>query len=238
MHTREASTVLRDPAYTVPPVPAAAPASVAWLRASVARFSSGAVHSRRRGLAVQELAAIDPARLREAAAERAVRALAGGVPLATVARRVPVELLAESLGAPAEVVPDVLAVARVYLPAGTPADAEADRAVERLVAVFGADEPGAARIGLLAQACEATAGLILRAVERGDRGLLDTLRSDPPVRGTRRIDPRDGTEVFVDFGTDGRLAFGAGAHECPGREHAMALAAGVVEAAWADVASK
>jgi hypothetical protein len=36
--------------------------------------------------------------------------------------------------------------------------------------------------------------------------------------------------VFVDFGTDGSLAFGAGAHECPGRPHAMALAAGVVAA--------
>ena len=229
MRTRAALDILRDPTYTVPPVPAAVePASVAWLRASVARFSDGAVHERRRAHVVEELAAIDPARLRAAAFDRAGRALAGGVPLATVARRVPVELLVESLGGPADAVPDVLAVGRVYLPATTPADAEADRAVERLVAVFGAGERGAARIGLLAQACEATAGLILRAV---DRGLWEALRSDPPVRGTRRVDPLDGAEVFVDFGTDGRLAFGAGAHECPGREHAMALAAGVVQAA-------
>jgi cytochrome P450 len=117
--------------------------------------------------------------------------------------------------------------------------------------VFGADERGAARIGLLVQACEATAGLITRAVSRPDTVLpdtvlpdtvlpdtvlLETLRFDPPVRGTRRIDPHDGAEVFIDFvranrgGTGEPLTFGAGAHRCPGQEHAMAIAAGVVEA--------
>ena len=50
--------VLTDPAYDVPGVPDA-PAGVAWLRASVPRFSTGATHERRRALAVAELAKLD-----------------------------------------------------------------------------------------------------------------------------------------------------------------------------------
>src|SRR5271163_4144943 len=52
-----ALTVLTDPAYVVPPVPPAS-AGVAWLRATVARFSSGAVHERRRALVIALLDAI------------------------------------------------------------------------------------------------------------------------------------------------------------------------------------
>ena len=228
----DALAVLRDPAYTVPPVPDA-PSGVAWLRASVARFSSGAAHERRRGYAVEELARVDPAALRRAALDRATRALASGAPLESVSRVVPVELLAAALGAPGDVVPDVLAVAKVYLP-GSGDDPAADEAVDRLAGVFGADERGAARIGLLCQACEATAGLIERAVHRGDP-LDEVLRVDPPVRGTRRLDEQR-EPVFVDFvranldANGEHLTFGAGAHQCPGQEHALALAAGGVEA--------
>jgi cytochrome P450 len=231
-HYAEALAVLRDPAYTVPPVPDAGSLGVAWLRAHVARFSGGAVHERRRGHVLHELARVDPAALRREAFDRA---RARSAPIEVLSRLVPVEVLAAALGAPADIVPLVLAVARVYLP-GNGDDPAADAAVGRLVAVFGADERGAARIGLLVQACEATAGLITRAVSRSDTVLLDTLRFDPPVRGTRRIDPHDGAEVFIDFvranrgGTGEPLTFGAGAHRCPGQEHAMAIAAGVVEA--------
>jgi hypothetical protein len=236
-HYAEALAVLRDPAYTVPPVPDAGSLGVAWLRAQVARFSGGAVHERRRGHVLHELARVDPAALRREAFDRA---RARSAPIEVLSRLVPVEVLAAALGAPADIVPLVLTVARVYLP-GSGDDPAADVAVGRLVAVFGADERGAARIGLLVQACEATAGLITRAVSRRvtvlpDTVLLETLRFDPPVRGTRRIDPHDGAEVFIDFvranrgGTGEPLTFGAGAHRCPGQEHAMAIAAGVVEA--------
>ncbi|HEX5401208.1 MAG TPA: hypothetical protein VFX16_02775 [Pseudonocardiaceae bacterium] len=49
-------TVLTDPTYTVPVVPDAT-TGVAWLRASVARFSEGATHDRRRALAQADIAA-------------------------------------------------------------------------------------------------------------------------------------------------------------------------------------
>ncbi|HET9140618.1 MAG TPA: hypothetical protein VFO68_14730, partial [Actinophytocola sp.] len=90
------------------------------------------------------------------------------------------------------------------------------------------DEATAARIGLLVQACDATAGLVRNAGERGADGTPEetvaaTLREDPPVRSTRRV--RDGEPVTVDLST---LPFGAGPHACPGREHAVAIACGVV----------
>jgi cytochrome P450 len=74
-----------------------------------------------------------------------------------------------------------------------------DAAVTRLVAAFGggvADEPAAARIGLLVQACDATAGLIgntVLALSRSrypdptDAVVAETLRYDPPVRAMHRV---------------------------------------------------
>lgn len=62
---------LADPAL-VPELPAAdggpAGASVAWLRATVARFSSGEAHRRRRALVEAELARLEPVSLRQVAA--------------------------------------------------------------------------------------------------------------------------------------------------------------------------
>ncbi len=152
------SDALTDPAYTVPSVPPA-DHGVAWLRASVARFSSGADHARRRALAVDALATVDPDELRKAA-----RNAAG-----------PVEVLAEALGLPASVADDVAIVARSYQP-HTTITVEADQAVERLVARHGTkDEATANRIALLVQACDATKALVAGR--------------QPPVPATRRIGP-------------------------------------------------
>jgi hypothetical protein len=184
------STVLTDPEFTVPPVPDAE-TGVAWLRASVVRFSSGAVHERRRALVEAELDKIDPEALRK---ER---------------KSGPVEVLAEAMGLPSTVAADVETVAKSYQP-HTVITVEADAAVERLVKVCGArDEVTANRIGLLVQACAATAALIAG--------------NDPPVPVTRRIAP-DGSLVEVDLS---EYPFGLGAHACPGRAHALALAAGL-----------
>jgi cytochrome P450 len=150
-------------------------------------------------------------------------------------------------------VPAVRAVAGSYQPhtAVTPA---ADAAVAELVAAFGGtpDERTATRIGLLVQACDATAGLIRQAAATGagaptEAVLTETLRHDPPVPGTRRVAPG----VVLDFAaanrdpaafpdadrfdpgrTDGNrhLTFGAGEHACPGADVALALAAGVLDA--------
>ncbi|MEV4598556.1 oxidoreductase [Amycolatopsis sp. NPDC049253] len=124
----------------VPPVEV----NVAWLRAMVARFSSGEDHARRRKLVVEELAKADPESLREVAAEKP--------------RQGPVATLAQVLGF--EVDPgDVGKVARAYQP-HFPQSAEADEACRRLVEAVGQpDERTAAKVGLLVQAA-ATESLI------------------------------------------------------------------------------
>ena len=194
--------LLGDP---VAPVPFAT-SGVAWLRAHVARFASGEEHRRRRARAVAELERIPPAVLVRRAAER------GGHP---------VEVLADALGLPVRLA-DVQAVAASYQP-HTTVTPEADEAVARLVATAGGewDERTAARIGLLVQACDATATLVRRARDRGMK-VEDVLRDDPPVRFTRRA-PLHGGTVVLDLATAG-LPFGAGPHACPGRDHALALA--------------
>ncbi|MFI9010080.1 isocitrate lyase/phosphoenolpyruvate mutase family protein [Actinosynnema sp. NPDC053489] len=180
--------VLADPTYVVPPVPAAA-SGVAWLRAGVARFSEGADHVRRRALVARVLDGVDPGSLRRPGD--------------------PVAVLAEAMGLPRAVAPDVTAVAACYQP-HVPVTAAADAAVARLVAACGGvwDEGTANRIGVLVQAGAATRALIAGV--------------EPPVPVTRRVGP-DGSEVEVDL----RDAwFGAGRHACPGREHALALVEG------------
>ncbi|MGW0659915.1 cytochrome P450 [Streptodolium elevatio] len=90
----------------------------------------------------------------------------------------------------------------------------------------------------------------------------ETLRLDPPVRGTRRrttapvpeLGLPEGASVFLDFaganrdpdafpdpdtfdptrGSTAHLTFGHGLHACPGRDHALAIACGVLEALSAD----
>ncbi len=217
----------------VPPVPQdVPPGGVAWLRASVARFSNGGDHARRRSLAIRELATVSVESLREKAfqwTERIVADVDAVDVMAAIARPVPVGVLAEELGLP-DVSADVAVVASAYHPHVTP-DAAAEAALARLIAACGgvADEQAAARIGLLIQACDATAGLIGNAVPvflRGNLAALNVvLDTDPPVRRTRRR--IDGEDVVVELAG---LPFGAGPKECPGREHAVALAAGVLEA--------
>jgi cytochrome P450 len=239
---------LESDEYTMPPVEPAYP-GIAWLRAAVARFSDGPAHTRQRGYAVDLLAALDPDHLRTRAHDRAAATLAEcGDPvdvMSAIARPVPVGVLANALGVHPDLTPAVAAAARSYQPHTAPrtGPAEADAAVATLVAAFGgtADEPTAARIGLLVQACDATAGLIVGAIRAGwgralhahtdtdgagsERRVEAVLRREPPVRRTRRM--LDGREVHLDITT---LPFGAGRHACPGREHAIAIATGVLDA--------
>ena len=205
-----ALAVLTDPAFMVPAVPPAS-AGVAWLRATVARFSSGTVHDRRRALVIALLDAIPVESLQARS------------------RMHPVAILGRAIGANESVTDLVRDVAQAYQP-GTGDDCRADAAVDRLVTVFGGvfDEPTAARIGLLVQACEATAVLIERARHRP---VDEVLREDPPVSATKRralvtttvggITIEAGEVVQVCLRAE--LAFGAGSHRCPGRAHALAL---------------
>ncbi|MES4906621.1 MULTISPECIES: isocitrate lyase/phosphoenolpyruvate mutase family protein [unclassified Streptomyces] len=173
---------LADPAL-VPELPATdggpVGASVAWLRATVARFSSGEPHRRRRALVEAELARLEPAALWRAAATG---------PKGEVRVRV-VRALAEALGMPeaGAVAEAVTVVAGAYF-GGT--DAAADEAVARLVARLapaGADEAAleavANRIGLLVQACDATAALVEACA--GAALVESAADSDvPPVQST------------------------------------------------------
>ncbi|MBE8518173.1 hypothetical protein ILP97_11750 [Amycolatopsis sp. H6(2020)] len=189
----------------------------------MARFSNGADHVRRRALAVEALASVDADSLRDKAFSRTSRIVAEldvVDVMAEIARPVPVGVLAEALGLP-DVWADVAGVAAAYHPHVTP-DAAAEAALTRLIAVCGGPtELAAARIGLLVQACDATAGLI-------GNGLFAALTGKPaeqPVLATRRR--VDGSDVTVSLaGTP----FGAGPRVCPGSRHALALAAGVLPA--------
>ncbi|MCC3773386.1 isocitrate lyase/phosphoenolpyruvate mutase family protein [Streptomyces sp. UNOB3_S3] len=237
---------LADPAL-VPEPPAAATgpagASVAWLRATVARFGSGEPHRRRRALVEAELARLEPAALRQA-----VAAEPGG----DIRTRV-VRTLAEAMGIPE---PDAVAKAVTVVSGpyfGAPADEAADEAVAWLVArtAPGAatDEAGddagmeaaANRIGLLVQACDATAALV-EAAGTGDVPLARVLRENPPLRTMRRVAAHatevagrriaEGDAVVLDLAAAHRthpvpLAFGAPPRVCPGRAHALALADGL-----------
>jgi len=212
---REAAlAVLNDPQFVVPPVPPGT-SGIAWLRATVGRFSSGPAHDRRRALAVTVLDAVPAATLRTG----------GGHP---------VTVLARALGIAEPVTDLVREVAQAYQP-GTGDEGRADAAVDRLVTILGGeyDEPTAALIGVLTQACDATATLIERARHRP---VDEVLHDDPPVRATRRqasvattvggVLVQMGEVVLV--GLAGGPAFGAGPRRCPGQDHALALVAGAL----------
>jgi cytochrome P450 len=283
-------TALTSPALQVPAAGAGAPAaasvdvshSMAWLRATVARFSSGPAHARRRAHATAALAATDPAELRTHAYHLATAALAAATTPDTatapgaatgrldvmpeLARRVPLTVLATALGAtdvPAAVTA-TLTAAPGYLVPPDPPVAEIDQAVGELVHLLATGHPAARddevtanRIALLLQAADATAGLIGNAAPYAldpahdahstEAVLAEVLRFDPPVRLARRVAVRDttlagtavpaGTPVVLHLAEADRApgagevsTFGYGEHRCPGDRHALALAAGVLDA--------
>lgn len=271
---RQVAAVLEDPTFLVP---AAEPAEsgVGWLRSSASRFTNGAEHARRRERVEAMLHELDPAALRAQATARTGTALDGAPDgtldaMSTLARRVPLAVLAEAIGIDGDVAALVQAAAPAY-PPGPALDVEqrADHAVEQLVAQLGGRADAVVtQLTLLVQTCDATAGLIgnslgigLRLPDRPEHaeGLLaETLRYDPPVRGTRRVASSEsrigdatiepGSSVVLDFAAANRdpevfadpdefrpgrkersMTFGHGFRACPGSDHALALAAGVVE---------
>jgi cytochrome P450 len=188
-----------------------------WLRATVSRFANGETHARRRALVEEELARLDPAELREEAramaqprGSRFRQAWPDEIGSPDVAY-VPVAVLARALGA--RDVGAAVAATRVVAAAYQPHTSHpgADEALARLLQLLpeGGEEVVAARVAILVQACEATAGLV-----RGE---------DVPVPVTRRVGP-DGEVVLVDLSD---RPFGAGRRRCPGEAHARALVEGL-----------
>jgi cytochrome P450 len=215
----EVQAVIADPRFVPPPpAPAGEPGTMTWLRAMVARFSGGETHARRRALVEAELARIDPDTLRAKAAAES-----------TVERQyVPVAVLARELGI-TDVETAVAAVREVAAAYQGVYDTPPDAAVATLVGMLEPTETTeptdsevtANRIGILVQACDATAAMISRPAAS-------------PVQFTRR-------QALVDVEIGGRtipagtvvqlrissFPFGGDARPCPGRAHAVALAQGV-----------
>ncbi|MFE5504273.1 oxidoreductase [Amycolatopsis japonica] len=207
----------------VPPVSQdVEPGGVRWLRANVARFSRPEDHTRRRALVLTELAPMGSLRDKAFALAKVMR---------DEVERVPVAVLAAELGLP-DVSRDIATVSAAYHP-HTEIGADAEEAMRRLVEACGgaADERTAARIGLLVQACDATAKLLGKALAAHRPGedaesLIDrVLREDPPVRTTRRW--VGGEVVEVDLSEH---PFGAGPKQCPGEASARQVAAGILDA--------
>ncbi|MEU8257424.1 cytochrome P450 [Micromonospora inaquosa] len=204
-------TALTDPAFQVPPVHSGPFGTLAWLRATVSRFSPPRQHADRRAVAVTALAPLDPDELRHDAARLTVAVLVDRAGdrvdvVRELARPVPLRALADRLGFadPAAAGTAVAVVAAAYHPGVDPAlTARADRAVAALLELAPEGPPvvRANLIGLLVQACDATAGLIGAAAHHllppagpdmpataGTVDLLaEVLRLDPPVRATRRV---------------------------------------------------
>ncbi|MGN9838754.1 isocitrate lyase/phosphoenolpyruvate mutase family protein [Nonomuraea sp. H19] len=247
----EARAVLADPRYVPPPVRQdGREGTLAWLRAQVSRFSTGDVHAERRRRVVDRLLALDPAELRTAARTMTLERDGDW-------RGVPTAVLGAALG-----VRDTAAVpaaASGYLSGEE--SPQADAAVAELLALT--DLPA---VTLLLQAHAATEGLIENALAHAatkgdvegavpgdapqagpgvdvDALLHETLRWNPPLKATRRLDTRTGDEVTIDLvaanrdpdgfdsasGRTPHLTFGYGVRPCPAPGHALALAAGVLE---------
>ncbi|GAA2191497.1 hypothetical protein GCM10009848_44300 [Micromonospora lupini] len=200
-------TALTDPAFRVPAVETGPPDTFAWLRASVSRFSPPERHAERRAIGVGALTALDPDELRREAARLTATILdrAGDRldVMTELARPVPLRVLARRLGfsEPVAAGTAVAVVATAYHPGVDPAlAARADRAVAALLGLApeGPPELRVNLIGLLVQACDATAGLIgvaahhvlppaVPVAARTADLLAEVLRLDPPVRATRRV---------------------------------------------------
>jgi hypothetical protein len=173
--------------------------------------------------------------------------------MAAVARPVPLAALAEALGAcdgPAAAGAARRLALALAPPRGTAAGDPGPPAAE-LARLLGLpddplDEVVANTVALCFQAVDATAGLIGLAVLSGrgdpDAAVAAALAAGGPVLRTYRWATRDldlptgtvpaGDEVLVALSA-GDAPFGAGPHRCPGADHAVALACGVVEAVLA-----
>ncbi|WP_431900268.1 hypothetical protein [Nonomuraea sp. bgisy101] len=167
----------------------------------------------------------------EQAAATADQEATGDLGGRVLAHGVPARVLGAALGIRDldALVPAVETAATGYLSgAGDPG---CDAAVARLLTLTGVPE-----ITILLQAHGATTALLRNALA-GPRatgsgpgtaeGLLrDTLRHDPPVQATKRV---DGTGAVVEVDLTPDLPFGHGPRRCPGSDHAMAIATGILE---------
>jgi hypothetical protein len=233
---------LHDPCLEPPPPPASiGQGATAALRETMARFSSGGCHARRRAEVESVLDALDPVAVRSTAFEIAsslieARPTVDGV--ADLAFRVPTVTMLTMLHVPGDrsaLVDDVRAVAEV-IGRGASASEASDAASDRLLAASACTGWNAvAVVSVLYQTHDATAALVVETIlanhRHADRAaavnqtrrvvvaetLIDSIRLSP------------GSMVVLDLATAG-LEFGAGPHRCPGRIVAEAIVDGIVAA--------
>lgn len=208
-------SVLTDPGWVVPPLPAGDGGGMDRLRRAVCRFSTGAVHAERRAEVERALAELSPSELRAAA-----RDLTLADPSPPLVPRIPLTVLATALGAHQSVADLIPPVAAAYL--GSASSDVADGAAAELLG-----RVGVARATLLVQACLPVAALVSSVLERGV-GVDEVLAGEaPPVPATRRWSPDTGETVTVPLTG---IPFGEGPRRCPAEPHARALAAGILDA--------
>jgi cytochrome P450 len=281
----DARAVLADPAFGVAEAPAAGSVgSIEWLRASVSRFTNGPDHACRRARVVAELEHLDLDGLRADAQGLADALIVeaseqGHLDLMqTLARRVPVSVLAARLGiADADRAADAVRVtAAAYFPGAADArERAASLSTAELVEMLSPSDEDTivAKIAVMVHACDAIAALIGKSVCHAlppagshraswstEAIIAEVVRHDPPLRITERVsrdgaildghllpagmavllrvdsanrDPAD-NDAPHEFDPGRRQAaditFGYGIRPCPGRGHALELAAGAVQA--------
>ncbi|MFE6966050.1 hypothetical protein ACFVAJ_13105 [Agromyces sp. NPDC057679] len=256
----DVARLLHDPAWLVPEAEPGATAfarlrseASRFVNGPVHDERRSSIESRLAGLDPARLARDAGARARAARAEgRDAAEIARRIPVLALAAAL------DSDGASAP--EDAATVAAPYaVGIVDDADAaDVDTAAERLLGAVPAGRRAALDAQLLVQAHAATGGLIAavlrRAAESPDTPTAqlidDVLRHAPPVVATRRVAPPDGREApgddaadrLVELRLDGPdreateaspprvLAFGAGPRRCPASQHAVAIAAAVVDA--------
>ena len=210
--------------------------AVAELRRSMARFSDGEAHARRRSEVVDAIARIDPTRLGELTSGRTrVQLESNELDACRLGRIIPSEALALALGASEAsvelIVSDVELIVR-SIGRGETVDHHTEVACDRLMSQF-ADHPDGpvAAISLLYQVFDSTASLlaewILAGTDGPRRSALDaTIRvaTESAIVGSANIRPGDLVRLSLD---SPEVEFGYGRHQCPGSELARAIVAAI-----------
>jgi hypothetical protein len=205
----------------------------------MARFSHGQRHAERRRAVVEAIGGIDPSDLTRIARQRtAAWLVTERVDAAEIGCTVPTESIALALAvdesALGAVVVDTRAVVKV-IGRNDPSSPESDGAVERLLRRFARHRSGpVAAVSLLYQNHDATAALTSATIiaeqlnEHRRSAVTRTVRmaTTAGLVGTTPIEA--GQIVNLDLESSG-LELGAGQHECPGYELAVAIVDGIVQ---------